>query len=173
MLDVDEYLIVRRGGKTDTDAVLDLWDAAIAWLVARGQMAQWGTEPASARPRCCELVKEWASGPGLRIAELDGAPVGVSVVVSSCPEHIPPATRPEAYMLFLMSDRERSGHGIGAALIEHAAREARADGSELLRVDCWAEAPDLVGWYERNGFVKTDTFTVRDIWRGQVFEMTL
>ncbi len=76
-------------------------------------------------------------------------------------------------MLFLMSDRERSGHGIGAALIEHAAREARADGSELLRVDCWAEAPDLVGWYERNGFVKTDTFTVRDIWRGQVFEMTL
>jgi GNAT superfamily N-acetyltransferase len=79
----------------------------------------------------------------------------------------------ESYLLFLATDRAHAGQGIGAVLVQHAAADARANGSELLRVDCWAGAPDLVRWYERIGFVKTDTFTVQDTWHGQVFEMTL
>jgi hypothetical protein len=41
--------------------------------------------------------------------------------------------------------------------------------------DCWAGAPDLVAWYERQGFIRSDTFTVevRGGWHGQVFEMAL
>jgi GNAT superfamily N-acetyltransferase len=168
-----DALIVRRGRETDADTILGFWDAAIAWLVGRGQTKQWGTEPASARASCRDAVQEWASGQGLRIAELDGKPVGVSAVVESCPNYVPPTELRESYLLFLVADPAHTGHGIGATLVEHAAREARADGSRLLRVDCWAGAPYLVGWYERNGFVKTDTFTVNDGWRGQVFEMML
>jgi len=168
-----DSVMVRRGFEADADTILTLWDSAIAWLVARGQTEQWGTEPASARASCRDAVREWASGQGLRIAELDQQPVGVSVVVESCPNYVPPTELPESYLLFLVADPAHTGHGIGATLIEHAAREARAHGSKLLRVDCWAGAPDLVGWYERNGFVKTDTFTVNDSWHGQVFAMML
>ena len=65
--------------------------------------------------------------------------------------------------------------GIGAELVARAAAEARAAGSEVLRVDCWAGAPTLVAWYERQGFVRSDSFTVevRGPWHGQVFEMRL
>jgi hypothetical protein len=65
-------LVVRAGRAGDGAAVLALWDAAIAWLVARGQAGQWGTEPASARPLVCDLARAWAAGTGLRVAELDG-----------------------------------------------------------------------------------------------------
>jgi GNAT superfamily N-acetyltransferase len=164
---------VRRGRETDADTILSLWDAAIAWLVVRGQTEQWGTEPASARASCRHAVQEWASCQGLRIAELDEQPVGVGVVVESCPNYVPSTDLRESYLLFLVANPAHTGHGIGATLVEHAAREARADGSKLLRVDCWAGAPDLVGWYERHGFAKTDTFTVNDGWHGQVFEMML
>ena len=164
---------MRRGRKADADTILRLWDTAIAWLVARGQTDQWGPEPASAQPRCRDAVQEWAAGQGLRIAELDRQPVGVSVVAESCPNYAPPTELPESYLLFLVTDGAHAGHGIGAALVEQAAVEARANGSQVLRVDCWAGAPALVRWYERNGFVKTDTFTVNDRWHGQIFEMML
>ena len=53
-----------------------------------------------------------------------------------------------------------------------AADEARAAGAAVLRVDCWAGAPPLVAWYERQGFARSGTFDV-DGWIGQVFTMRL
>ena len=53
-----------------------------------------------------------------------------------------------------------------------AAQEARDAGAALLRVDCWAGAPPLVAWYERQGFQRTGTFDVGG-WIGQVFAMRL
>ncbi len=164
-------MLVRAGTPTDGAAVLAIWDRAIAWLVARGQTGQWGTEPASARPRAREAVQEWAAGTGLRIAELDGEPVGASVIVKARPDYVPPTQRSETYLLFLVSDGTHAGLGVGSELVQRAAADARAAGSELLRVDCWAGAPDLVAWYERQGFVRSGTFTVGDGWPGQLFEM--
>jgi GNAT superfamily N-acetyltransferase len=62
--------------------------------------------------------------------------------------------------------------GIGARLLEHAVALARDAGVGLLRVDCWAGAPRLVGFYEAHGFVRDGTFDVRG-WQGQVFWMRL
>ena len=166
-------VVVRAGQESDAAAVLGLWDAAIAWLVARGQTGQWGTTPASARPRARDLVHEWAAGAGLRVAELDGEPVGASVVAKEHPEYVPPVDRRETYLRFLVTDRTRPGLGIGSKLVRRAAVEARAAGSEVLRVDCWAGAPDLVAWYERQGFTRSGTLIVNDDWRGQLFEMPL
>ena len=53
-----------------------------------------------------------------------------------------------------------------------AADEARESGAAVLRVDCWAGAPPLVAWYERQGFERSGTFDV-DGWIGQVFAMRL
>lgn len=152
-----------------------MWDRAIAWMVSRGQSMQWGTEPASENPRCRELVHGWVHGPGLRIAEFGGRPVGASVIADAPPAHIPPTPLRETYLLFLISDREQAGQGIGAELVRRAVSDARASGTEVLRVDCWADAPALVAWYERQGFVRSDSFTVavRGGWNGQVFELRL
>ena len=162
-------LVLRRGGPGDAAAVLDLFDEAVAWLVARGQTGQWGTEPLSKNPNMVRRVGEWAAADGLWMAERAGGPVG-ALVVGERPEHVHAVERDELYVVLLLSSRRHAGSGIGAALVEHAVSLARAAGIGLLRVDCWAGAPSLVAWYERQGFVRDGTFAVGD-WHGQVFSM--
>ena len=168
-----DEVVIRPGRADDGAAILSLWDAAIAWMVQRGQPGQWGTEPASLRPRTRELVESWLCEPGLRIAEIAGEPVGASVTVATPPAHVPATPWRETYLYFLISHRSYAGRDIGGRLVRFAAAEARAAGSEVLRVDCWAGAPALVAWYERQGFVRSGSFTVdvRGPWHGQVFEM--
>ena len=145
-------LHIRNGRATDEAAVLAMWDKAIAWMVRRGQAKQWGTEPASDSPWCREMVAQWVRGSGMRIAEHESRPVGAAVVVDAAPAHVPPTDLRETYLLFLISDREVAGRGIGTELVRHVANDARACGCDVLRVDCWADAPELVAWYERQGF---------------------
>lgn len=166
---------IRNGRDCDGATVLGLWDTAIEWLAQRGQPEQWGTEPASSRARTRELVAEWVAGDGLRIAELDGVAVGASVITPIAPAHVAPTPLAETYLMFLISDRRHAGRGIGSELVRRATDEARGAGSAVLRVDCWAGAPPLVAWYERQGFVRSGTFTVkvRGAWHGQVFELRL
>jgi ribosomal protein S18 acetylase RimI-like enzyme len=164
---------MRPGGPDDVEAVLSMWDRAITWLVARGQLGQWGSEPVSARPAAVDRVREWSRAPGLTVAEIGRSPVGASVIAETCPPYVTSVELPETYLAFLISDRDWAGQGIGSELVRQAARDARARDSKLLRVDCWAGAPSLVGWYERQGFTRTTTFEVNDGWRGQVFEMPL
>jgi GNAT superfamily N-acetyltransferase len=169
-------LEIRHGRSTDGATVLGLWDTAIEWLAQRGQPEQWGTEPASSREWTQRMVAEWVTGDGLRIAELDGVAVGASVITATGMAHIPPTPLAETYLMFLISERGHAGQGIGAALVRRAADEARAAGSEVLRVDCWAGAPPLVAWYEHQGFVRSDAFAVEvrgRPWHGQVFEMPM
>jgi hypothetical protein len=64
---------IRKGSAADAPAVVGLFDAAVAWLVARGQEGQWGTTPWSQRPELVARAYAWAQGDGLRIAEEDGA----------------------------------------------------------------------------------------------------
>jgi GNAT superfamily N-acetyltransferase len=171
-----DRVLIREGAGTDAPAIFSIWDRAIAWLVARDQAMQWGTEPASEQPRYREFVQKWVTHPkGLRIAELDGKAAGVSVIVDTHPDYVPAIERRETYLLFLVSDRDHAGKGVGSELVKRAVEDARDAGSELLRVDCWAGAPGLVAWYERQGFVRSTTFTVDSHggWRGQVLEMTL
>jgi GNAT superfamily N-acetyltransferase len=154
-------LQIRADHESDAAAVLALWDTAIARLVARGQTGQWGATPASARPQVRDMVRDWVAGAGLRVAELDGKPAGASVVTSSHLQYVPPAGQRDTYLPFLVADRTRAGLGIGSALARQAAADARAAGSQVLRVDCWAETPDLVTWYEPQGFTRSATFLAR------------
>jgi GNAT superfamily N-acetyltransferase len=166
---------VRDGRHADAPALLAMLDGAIRWMVARGQAIQWGTQPASEHAGWCEHVGGWVTGPGLLIAEIDGQTVGASVIVDAAPPHVPATARRETYLLFLISDRAHRGEAVGSDLVRRAAADARAAGSEILRVDCWAGAADLVAWYERQNFARSAAFTVdlRGGWDGQVFEMTL
>ena len=162
---------IRPGTPADAEAVIALFDEAVAWMVARGQTGQWGERPMSENERMVARVHEWAEGDGLWMAEQDGRVAG-ALVVGERPEHVHPVPEPELYVELLLSSRALAGNRIGARLAEHAVGLAREAGVDLLRVDCWAGAPKLVGFYEDQGFVKDGTFDVKG-WPGQVFSMRL
>jgi GNAT superfamily N-acetyltransferase len=164
---------IRTGSAADAPAVVGLFDEAVAWLVNRGQEGQWGETPWSQRPALVERARVWAQGGGLRIAddEADPTPLG-ALVLGVHPPHVEPIDEPEVYVEALVTSRAHAGRRIGAQLVAAAADEARASGAAVLRVDCWAGAPPLVAWYERQGFVRSGRFDVRG-WIGQVFEMRL
>jgi GNAT superfamily N-acetyltransferase len=169
---------IRAGTEADVPAVLDLLERAAAWLVARGRTGQWGSAPQSTDPRRIEAVTRWARSGQLHVAVDDrtGATIG-ALAVGSAPAYAPPATVPEVYVTFLVTDRDRAGEGIGGRLLAYAEELARRAGVAVVRVDCYAgDDRALVRWYEAQGFTATAPFTVelaRGPWPGQVLERRL
>jgi GNAT superfamily N-acetyltransferase len=161
---------IRPGTPDDEAALLALFDEAVAWMVARDQPGQWGDRPFSERAETRARVHEFATHDGLWMAERDGDPLG-ALIVGVHPPHVEPIDRSELYIELLISSRKHAGNGIGARLVRVADDIAVERGVEVLRVDCWAGAPTLVGWYEAQGFVRSGMFDVRG-WKGQVFEKT-
>ncbi len=162
---------MRLGSDADEGILLALFDEAVAWLVARGQVGQWGSKPFSQRADMLERVHRLATSGDLWIAEHVTAPVG-AVVLGTAPAYAPPATRPEVYIDLLLTSRRCAGMGVGRFLVDYAMRIGRERGVEQLRVDCWADADGLVQWYERVGFRRSGTFELGG-WRGQLFAMEL
>ena len=160
---------IRKGGPADAAALFELFDEAISWLVARGQLGQWGSDPMAQRPGLRHRVQAMAAGGGLRVAEHDGAVIGV-LVVGTAPSYVPDVSVPELYIELLLSSRRHAGQGIGAGLVRVAADVAAVRGARILRVDCWAGAPPLCRGYERQGFAASATFDL-DGWAGQVLTM--
>lgn len=163
-------LSLRPGGAGDLPWLLGLFDEAVAWMVARGQPGQWGTEPWSETERGRARAAGLCQGGGLRIAIRHGEDVA-ALVVGEAPHYVPAIDAPELYVQLLLVSRRHAHLGIGAWLVRRAIDEARERGAGVLRVDCWAGAPTLVAWYERQGFQGAGTFTVNDGWPGQIFAM--
>jgi GNAT superfamily N-acetyltransferase len=164
---------IRPGGPGDTAVMLALFDAAVAWLVARGQRGQWGVEPFSSRASAVARLTEWAAGGGARLAEdADGRALGLGVL-GARPPWVAPVDARERYVEALVTSREHAGRGLGGLLLRRLAAEARAAGAAVLRVDCWGDAPGLVAWYERQGFRRSGTFVLEDGWHGQILTLRL
>ncbi len=164
-------LTIRPGDEADGPAVIAMFDEAIAWLVERGQTGQWGATPFSERPGIRERVYGFKTDGGLHIAEAKGQPVGV-LVVGPAPAYAPAPPVPELYIILLLSSRRLIGRGIGGALVNKAIEVAYEREAEILRVDCWAHAPGLVRWYEKQGFTRSSRFELNG-WQGQIFTMEL
>ncbi|WP_431981356.1 GNAT family N-acetyltransferase [Streptomyces qinglanensis] len=170
MDDIAPGIRIRPGDRADAPAVLELLDAAVAWMNARGNTQQWGTTPYSRKPGGVARVERYLSENSPWIAELGGTPAGALVLDSGPSPQLPigPADEPERYVRLLVSDRRHAGLGIGAALLDHAAGETLRAGARLLRVDCWAGGGgELVAFYERSGFTLTERFLHGD-WPGAV-----
>ena len=110
---VADPIEIRSGDLADAQLLMGLFDEAVEWLVARGQPGQWGVEPFSRRPDAIARVQDLAGGGGLRVAELEGKPIG-AVVVGSAPAYASPIDRPELYILLLLTSR-RHADGSSAA----------------------------------------------------------
>jgi GNAT superfamily N-acetyltransferase len=164
---------IRTGDVTDVPALIALYDEAIAWMVARGNTEQWGSEPMSARPGTDEQVRRKVERGDLWIAEVDGAQAGALITSATPPDYVEPAAEPELYVNLLLTSRRLAGRGIGARLLDHARALATQRAVPLVRVDCH-RGPDesLIRYYERNGFTRTRPFTVGE-WPGQLLEQRL
>jgi GNAT superfamily N-acetyltransferase len=164
---------IRSGDAADVPAVMAMFDEAIAWMVARGNTGQWGTEPWSSQPEKVESIRRKIEEADLRIAELDGAPVS-ALITSNRPQHyVEPVDEPERYVHLLLTSRRYAGRKIGAQLLAYARSLALEQGVALVRVDCYRGGDGaLVRYYERNGFVRTHPFMVGE-WPGQVLEQRL
>ncbi|MFI8963860.1 GNAT family N-acetyltransferase [Streptomyces sp. NPDC053493] len=170
---MDTGIKIRQAGAADVPVVLGILDSAVVWLNGKGITAQWGTDPFTSRPKTVELVEQVVTEGSPWIAEIDGEPAGTLTLTPQPGTYVAPAAEPERYIRFLATDARFHGRGVGAALLAHAAEETRRLDISLLRVDCFAGSEGrLVAYYERQGFTRTEAFTVGD-WPGQVLERRL
>ena len=169
-------ITIREAGPDDVPVILGMLDSCVEWLVSQGRTGQWGTKPLSESPKTVESVVRYMDEGEAFIAEGDGVPAGTLTLTDSPGPylaHLPPVGEPERYIHWLASDRRFKGHGVGSALLAHAAEVTRRAGVGLLRVDCYAgDDRGLVAYYEGNGFTATEPYTVGDSdWPGQVLAM--
>jgi GNAT superfamily N-acetyltransferase len=166
-------LTLRHGGAQDAPRLLKLFDDAVAWLVARDQTGQWGTEPFSARPSQVERTQAWAAGGGLWFAVPDaGSEPAGAIVLGEAPGYVPAADRREVYVEVLLTAPAWRGRGVGARLIEHAVAVGHERHAAQLRVDCWDGVRALPSQYERLGFERVGSFDVGD-WPGAILARAL
>ncbi|MCI0157418.1 GNAT family N-acetyltransferase [Leifsonia shinshuensis] len=161
---------IRPAGSDDAEAVLRLFDDAIAWFVAIGNTGQWGAEPFSSQPKQVDRVRGWVAEPGSWVAEHPDAGVVGFLALGEATDYVPAATQAEVYVRVLIGSRDARAKGTGRQLLGFADEQARAAGADLLRVDCYAGGTgDLIRFYESCGYHPTTTFTV-GAWPGQVLE---
>lgn len=164
---------IRPARDSDSDAVLRLFDDAIAWFVSIGNTGQWGSEPFSTQPKQVERVRGWVAEAGSWVAVHPDAGVVGFLALGEATEYVPAATEPELYVRVLIGSRDPRAKGTGRLLLGFADERARAAGVDLLRVDCYAGGTgDLVRFYESCGYRATAAFRV-GAWPGQVLERSL
>ncbi|MFI5623611.1 GNAT family N-acetyltransferase [Nocardioides sp. NPDC051685] len=169
---------VRTGSVSDLPDAMSLLDAAVAWLASRGRTGQWGAEPFSTIEARVEQIRTMLSERTARIAEKDGEVVGLCVLADTPLPYVDPAPIPELYLQLLVTDRERSGSGIGGTLVDDAVEIARQRGVKQMRLDCYAGDDEaLIGVYERFGFTLERRFTVdtgqTKAWPGAILRMEI
>jgi GNAT superfamily N-acetyltransferase len=64
-----------------------------------------------------------------------------------------PSERGAIYVLALATAPEYDKRGVATALLQFIEEQAAQRGVEWLRLDCRAEVPDLIKFYEKKGFV--------------------
>lgn len=160
----------RAGSSDDTEDVLALFDANIAWLVERGRSEQWGSEPWSGNPKMETFVRDLLADGVVTIADINGDVVGASIVTDHPMPYVPAIAEPERYLKLLIASPAHRGQKIGHRLIELARQRTVAEGIGLLRVDCWSGGDRrLVAYYESEGFVPAEEIEVRPGTSVQVF----
>lgn len=168
-----EGMLIRRAEAGDLDAVLGLFDDAVAWFVSVGNTEQWGVELWSAQERRVAQLREACALPEAWVAELPGAgAIGLLVLGDAMP-YVSPAESPEVYVRILIGSRDARARGAGRALLAFADAEAERAGVDRLRVDCYAGGSGaLVRFTESCGYARTEEFAVEG-WPGQVLERRL
>lgn len=136
---------VRSAGPADVELVGALIDDATAWVGHLG-FEQWPLP----FPRD-ELAAAIGRGE-VYVAELGGEAVATVTVLTDDPVYWGNRPPDALYVHKLAVRRDRAGRGVGAALVEWAARRATGLGRVFLRLDCLCGDPGIRRYYEGLGF---------------------
>jgi GNAT superfamily N-acetyltransferase len=169
-------MMIRHATPRYLHSILELFDSAVVWLVARGITKQWGTEPLSQSESFRARVQSWIDKEEMVIAAQDDLVLGCLAVCASVPPYAQQVyDKQPKTMLYLeafVTHREHKGQGVGQTLLMYAEQLALEKGIAYIWLDCYAENSDLQKYYEGAGFVAFDEFRVGE-WRGKVFEKRL
>lgn len=145
-------LTTRRATLADVDDVVALVESAYRGEASR---AGWTTEAdlLDGRRTDAAMVREVieASGTVLLLGHDGGELVACCVVEDR--RDVAPG---EAYVGMLAVRPGRQGGGIGAAMLAAAEAHARDLGASTLRLTVIVQRDELIAWYERRGFVRTE-----------------
>ncbi|GAA2305084.1 GNAT family N-acetyltransferase [Streptomyces kunmingensis] len=140
----------RRATAEQTDDVLGVLDEAAGWLRARG-IDQWPDR----------FEAEWVADAVTRgetwLVTVEGRIAGTVTLDRS--DALWADTAGAAAYVHRMAVRRRVP-GLGAVILDWAARTARADGATALRLDCVRSNGRLRTYYEERGFVHRGDVTV-------------
>ena len=146
-------LNIRKATTEDSKPLLKLLEEARKYKVSLGDLA-WGDYPFTQ-----DDIELRLKSNSCYVAELDDKTVG-SITLIWEDEHNwgPKGLDGQAgYVHGLMVSNESRGHGIGAHMLEWAAREVKNKGRTYLRLDCPASNEGLPKYYESLGFTQVDT----------------
>ncbi|MFF0491321.1 GNAT family N-acetyltransferase [Nocardia sp. NPDC003482] len=125
-----------------------------AWLAERGS-DQW-TRQGRGLPieRFARQVGRAVRAGETWMAEVDGEPAGTVTINDRADEGLwAPGELADAVIVhYMIVDVAHSGHGVGSALLSHAAAQARATHRTWVRLDAWTTNTDLHAYYHRAGF---------------------
>ncbi|WP_446214601.1 GNAT family N-acetyltransferase [Micromonospora sp. IBSANI012] len=159
---------MRPAGQADLDALLAILNGAVKWL-QRQDLDQWGGHPWHA-----EELRPSIDAGTLHLAETTS---GIPVATMNLDEQPDkdfwrPADDPGAalYLRHLAVERTRSGHGIGAWMMDQATGHARHARKTWLRLDAWRTNTRLHGYYRQHGFQHVRTVDVPGRGSGALFQ---
>lgn len=159
----DEVEMVLAGpGAMET--VRSILEDASGWLHARGIVDQW--------PRTYDdamLAREMAGGE-IYLACQGGQAVGMLRLLWSDPEIWGERPDDAGYVHSLAIRRAVGGRGMGLRMLRWAEGRIAAAGRRYLRLDCWAENPELCRYYERAGFEPRGVVSFADGWAAARYE---
>lgn len=168
---VPESLDVRRAGPADVETVVGILDDAAAFSRERSghgwDVGQFGRELATGGP----LAQAFDHG-DVYLALRESMPIATVTLQWRDELFWPGAPDDAGYVHRLAVARAAHGLGIGRALIEWAAEQARARGKRHLRLDTSAANSALRAYYERAGFQVKDERVVGP-WTVALFERAL
>jgi GNAT superfamily N-acetyltransferase len=136
---------VRPARPEDTSTVADLLDEATSWVNDLGY-EQWPLP----FPR-----DELAAAIGraeVFVVEEEGDTVATVTLLKDDPMYWGERQADALYVHKLAVRRDRSGRGIGAAIVAWANAEAVEAGRDFLRLDCLRDNPGIRDYYEHLGF---------------------
>jgi GNAT superfamily N-acetyltransferase len=146
-------LALRYAAERDHDIIVDLIDAAAAWLRTKNT-DQWAQPWPSREDRDWRIRQDLISG-NTWIAWYDGTPAA-TITADSVPNPIWPMETqrdPAVYARRLVVSRTFAGRGLGATLLDWAGLRARRHyGARWIRVDVWTTNTALHTYFRRQGF---------------------
>jgi ribosomal protein S18 acetylase RimI-like enzyme len=132
------------------------------WLLDRG-IRQWTEAPPT------EYLQEKVRRGELYVARYGAQIVGILSLHWADPETWGARPDDAGYVHNLAVHRAFAGYEIGRRLLEWAEGQIAAAGRLYVRLDCWAENPALIRYYEQTGYVHQSLVEFSS-WRGCLFE---